>query len=169
MKTSIALVSVWLLVAVSFDGAAAQASSAGGGTANAPPAAPAPGSAGIFRANADLQAALARSIANGGALASASITVTDEYRGRLIRRTEPNGAIAHPGNTEMHYIVEGSGTVVIGGTIVRREGAPATIEGGEAHDVVKGDIIIIPAGSAHRYSEIVEPITYLEFRFVAPE
>jgi mannose-6-phosphate isomerase-like protein (cupin superfamily) len=87
----------------------------------------------------------------------------------LVRRTEPNGAIAHPGNTEMHYIVEGSGTVVTGGTVVRREGAPATIEGGEAHRVVKGDIIIIPAESAHRYSEIVEPITYLEFRFVAPE
>lgn len=106
MKTSIALVSVWLLVAGSFDGAAAQAGAAGGGTANAPPAAPAPGSAGIFRANADLQAALARSVANGGALASASITVTDQYRGSLIRRTEPNGAIVHPGNTEMHFIVE---------------------------------------------------------------
>jgi quercetin dioxygenase-like cupin family protein len=45
----------------------------------------------------------------------------------------------------------------------------ATIEGGESHPVVVGDIIIIPAGSPHRYSEVVEPITYLEFRFVAPE
>jgi mannose-6-phosphate isomerase-like protein (cupin superfamily) len=169
MKTSIAWVSVCLLLAVSFDGAAGQAGAGAGGAANAPPAAPAPGSAGIFRANAELQAALARSIANGGALASASITVTDQYRGSLVRRTEPNGAIAHPGNTEIHYIVEGSGTVVTGGAVVRRDGAPATIEGGEAHRVVKGDIIIIPAGSAHRYSEVIEPITYLEFRFVAPE
>jgi mannose-6-phosphate isomerase-like protein (cupin superfamily) len=169
MKTSIAWVSVCLLLAVSFDGAAGQAGAGAGGAANAPPAAPAPGSAGIFRANAELQAALARSIANGGALASTSITVTDQYRGSLVRRTEPNGAIAHPGNTEIHYIVEGSGTVVTGGAVVRRDGAPATIEGGEAHRVVKGDIIIIPAGSAHRYSEVIEPITYLEFRFVAPE
>jgi mannose-6-phosphate isomerase-like protein (cupin superfamily) len=169
MKTSTALVSVWLVLAVSFDGAAGQAGAPAGGPANAPPPAPAPGSAGIFRANADLQAAMARSIANGGAMSSASITVTDQYRGSLVRRTEPNGAIAHPGNTEMHYILEGSGTVVTGGTIVRREGAPATIEGGEAHDVVRGDIIIIPAGSAHRYSRVAEPITYLEFRFVAPE
>lgn len=102
-------------------------------------------------------------------MASSSITVTDQYRGSLVRRTEPNGAIAHPGNTEMHYILEGSGTVVTGGAIVRRESAQATIEGGEAHDVVTGDIIIIPAGSPHRYSRVVEPIMYLEFRFVAPE
>jgi mannose-6-phosphate isomerase-like protein (cupin superfamily) len=164
MKTSIALFSACLFVAVSFGGAAAQA-----GTAAAPPAAPPPGAAGIIRTNADLRAAKARSIATGGAMASSSITVTDQYRGSLVRRTEPNGAIAHPGNTEMHYILEGSGTVVTGGAIVRREGAPATIEGGEAHDVVIGDIIIIPAGSPHRYSRVVEPIMYLEFRFVAPE
>jgi mannose-6-phosphate isomerase-like protein (cupin superfamily) len=102
-------------------------------------------------------------------MSSASVTLTDQYRASMVRRTEPNGAIAHPGNTEMHYIVEGSGTVVTGGTVVRRDGAPAQIEGGEAHRVVKGDIIIIPAGSLHMYSEVVEPITYLEFRFVAPE
>ena len=56
-----------------------------------------------------------------------------------------------------------------GGTVVRTEGAPARIEGGESHRVQKGDIVIIPAGSPHMYSEIVEPITYLEWRWVAPE
>jgi mannose-6-phosphate isomerase-like protein (cupin superfamily) len=134
-----------------------------------PPPAPAPGSAGIFRANADLQAAMARSIAGGNAMSSSSITVTDQYRGSLVRRTEPNGAIQHQGNTELHYILEGSGTVVTGGTVVRREGVPATIQGGESHRVVKGDIIIVPAGSPHMYSQIDEPITYLEWRWVAPQ
>ncbi|MSR21353.1 MAG: hypothetical protein EXR91_10350 [Gemmatimonadetes bacterium] len=161
MKKSLSMAMVLLLIAVAFGEVAGQSTP--------PPPAPAPGSAGIFRTNADLQAALAQSIAAGGALTSASITLTDQYRSSLVRRTEPNGAIAHPGNTEMHYIVEGVGTVVTGGTVVRRDGTPATIAGGEAHRVVKGDIIIIPAGSAHMYSEIVEPITYLEFRFVAPE
>jgi mannose-6-phosphate isomerase-like protein (cupin superfamily) len=134
-----------------------------------PPPAPAPGSAGIFRSNADLQTALAASKANGNAMASSSITVTDEYRGALVHRTEPNGAIQHQGNAELHYILEGSGTVVTGGRIVRTEGAPARIEGGEAHRVVKGDIIIIPAGSPHMYSQVDAPITYLEWRWVAPE
>jgi hypothetical protein len=35
--------------------------------------------------------------------------------------------------------------------------------------VVKGDIIIIPAGSPHMYSQVDEPITYLEWRWVAPQ
>jgi mannose-6-phosphate isomerase-like protein (cupin superfamily) len=134
-----------------------------------PPPAPAPGAAGIFRSNADLQAALAASKASGNAMASSSITVTDEYRGSLVHRSQPNGAIQHQGNSELHYILEGSGTVVTGGTIVRSEGAPARIEGGEAHRVVKGDIIVIPAGSPHMYSQVDEPITYLEWRWVAPE
>lgn len=169
MKKTISLGMVLLLTAVAVGEASGQAGAAPRRSSTPPPPAPAPGSAGIFRANADLQAALARSIANGRDMASASVVLTDEYRASLVRRTEPNGAIAHAGNTEMHYIVEGSGTVVTGGTVVRHDGAPATIEGGEAHSVVPGDIIVIPAGSAHRYSEIVEPITYLEFRFVAPE
>ena len=136
--------------------------------ATPPPPAPAPGSAGIFRSNADLQAALRASMAGGEAMASSSITVTDEYRGSLVHRNQPNGAIAHQGNTEMHFILEGSGTVVTGGTIVRNQGAPATIQGGESHRVTKGDIIIIPAGSLHMYSQVDEPITYLEWRWVAP-
>ena len=169
MKKSISMLGAWLLAAVFAVDAAAQAGTPARAPADPPPPAPAPGSAGIFRSNADLRAALARSIANGGAMASASITITDQYRGSFVRRAEPNGAILHPGNTELHYIVEGSGTVHTGGTVVRRPGEMATIEGGESHRVVKGDIIIIPAGSAHRYSEVVEPITYLEWRFVAPE
>ena len=169
MKTPISLVTTCLLMAAALGDVAAQTGAAGAGAADPPPPAPAPGSAGIFRANADMQAALARSIGNGGAMASASITLTDQYRGAFVRRTEPNGAIVHPGNTELHYIVEGSGTVETGGTVIRREGAMATIQGGESHRVVRGDIIIIPAGSPHRYSEVLEPITYLEWRFVAPE
>ncbi len=133
-----------------------------------PPPAPPPGAAGIFRSNADLQAAVAASIAGGNAMVSSSITVTDEYRGSLVHRNQPNGVIAHQGNTELHFILEGSGTVVTGGTIVRHQDGPASIEGGKAHRVTKGDIIIIPAGSLHMYSEVDEPITYLEWRWVAP-
>jgi len=165
MRRSISVGTLLLVAAGTFGEADAQT----GAAANPPPPAPAPGSAGIFRSNADLQAALARAIAGGGAMSSASITLTDQYRAAMIRRTEPNGAIVHAGNTEMHYIVEGSGTVETGGTVVRREGVPATIQGGESHAVVKGDIIFIPAGSPHRYSEVREPIIYLEVRFVAPE
>lgn len=165
MKITMSFGVALLLTATTTGGAAGQA----GAARTPPPPAPAPGSPAIFRTNAEMRETLERSIAQGGDLASSSITVTDEYRGSFVHRNVPNGAIAHPGNTELHYIVEGSGTVVTGGTIIREDGAPGRIEGGEAHRVVPGDIIIIPAGSPHMYSQIDEPITYLEWRFVAPE
>jgi mannose-6-phosphate isomerase-like protein (cupin superfamily) len=139
------------------------------GQATPPPPAPAPGSAGIFRSGAEMMAALRSSISEGGAMAGSGITQTDQYRGSFVYRSEPNGAITHQGNTELHYIVEGSGVVTTGGTVVRTEGVPARIEGGESHRVAPGDIIIIPAGSPHMYSQVDEPITYLEWRWVAPE
>ena len=33
----------------------------------------------------------------------------------------------------------------------------------------KGDVVIVPAGSAHMYSKVNGEITYLEVRFVAPK
>jgi mannose-6-phosphate isomerase-like protein (cupin superfamily) len=169
MKRTLLLGAALLLTTTLAAEAAAQAGGAAGGAAASPPPAPAPGSPGIFRSNAELQAALDRAIASGNEPATSSITLTDQYRGSLVRRTRPNSALAHAGNTEIHYIVEGSGTVVTGGNIVRQDGAPARIEGGESHRVVPGDIIVIPAGSPHMYSQVDQPITYLEFRFVAPE
>lgn len=134
--------------------------------------APPPGAAGIFKANADLQSVLKAAIAKTNDMATSPIASNDQYRVNLVHRPKANGAIAHPGYTELHYIVEGSGTVVTGGKIVRKPGAPAseaTIEGGESHPVTKGDVIIVPAGSAHMYSAVNGEITYLEVRFQAPK
>ncbi len=137
-----------------------------------PPPAPAPGSAGIYKNNAELSAVLKRAIAAiSGDTASASIANTDQYRINVVYRPTPGAAIAHPGNTELHYILEGSGTIVTGGTIVRPpagSSARTTIANGEAHPMTKGDVIVVPAGSAHWYRDVEAPITYLEVRFVAP-
>ncbi|MFN7983525.1 MAG: AraC family ligand binding domain-containing protein [Vicinamibacterales bacterium] len=141
--------------------------------AEAAPPAPPPGSAGIFKANSDLQAVLAKAMAGATDMSTSAVANTDQYRVNIVHRPKANFAIAHPGNTELHYIIEGSGTVTTGGKIVRKPGAAAstaTIEGGESHKVTKGDIVIVPAGSAHMYSEVAASgITYLEVRFVAPK
>lgn len=140
--------------------------------AEAPAPAPPSGSAGIFKSNVDLQAALKKAIAASNDMAASPIALTDQYRVNIVHRPKANGAIAHPGYTELHYIIEGSGTVVTGGKIVRKQGAPAasaTIEGGDTHKVTKGDVVIVPAGSAHMYSEVNGEITYLEVRFIAPK
>jgi mannose-6-phosphate isomerase-like protein (cupin superfamily) len=91
------------------------------------------------------------------------------------------GAIAHDQQTEGYLIVSGTGTLVTGGKIVNGRRSPpesevtkvlngpscsGTTVGAEVvKKVVKtGDIIIIPAGVPHGWSEIPEHVDYLSFR-----
>ena len=91
------------------------------------------------------------------------------------------GGIAHDGQTEGYLIVSGGGTLVTGGKIYNgRKSAPesevtTTLNGPSCSgaiggaDVVKrvvktGDIIIIPAGVPHGWTEIGDHVDYLSFR-----
>ena len=93
------------------------------------------------------------------------------------------GAIQHHNQTEVYYVVSGRGTMVTGGELtdgraldpegqtVRTLTGPSSvggIGGGESRDVGPGDMVIIPAGSPHGFSEITETITYIVVR-VDPE
>jgi mannose-6-phosphate isomerase-like protein (cupin superfamily) len=132
-----------------------------------PPPAPPPGSPAVYRAGDDLLAALQKAADRGG-MTSGAIGNTDQYRINLVRRVKPAGALAHAGNTELHYITDGAGTLVTGGTIVRPAGGGATIQNGETRRVMKGDVILIPADTPHWYKDVEGSITYLEVRFVVP-
>jgi hypothetical protein len=91
------------------------------------------------------------------------------------------GGIYHEKQTEGYLITSGSGTMVTGGHIINGRKSPANAEvtttlngpscsgliGGA--DVVKrpvkqGDIVIIPAGVPHGWSEIPDHVDYLSFR-----
>jgi len=176
MRKTITTIAVGLFLmmcaAKSQQSVALQAPAVGRGAAQSATAAPPPGSAGIYKSDAELTAALKKAIAAANGNQSTSpIANTDEYRINIVHREKAAGALAHEGNTELHYIIEGAGVVVTGGTIVRRTDGVnnATIQGGETHAIKKGDVIIVPAGSAHWYKEVTAPITYLEVRFVAPK
>src|SRR5438093_2309102 len=91
----------------------------GAGTAEAAPPAPPPGSAGIYKAGSDLTAVLKKAIAAAPDMATSAVANTDGYRINVVHRGKSAGAIAHPGNTELHYIIDGAATFVSGGTIVR--------------------------------------------------
>jgi len=136
----------------------------------APPAAPAPGSPATYRSAEALASALKTAKGTPGGMTTAAISNTDQYRINIVHRARAAGAIAHAGNTELHYIIEGSGTVVTGGTIVPgADGKPASITNGVTQKVVKGDVIIVPSNSPHWYSQIDSTITYLEVRWPAPK
>jgi len=90
------------------------------------------------------------------------------------------GGIAHDSQTEGYYIVSGGGTLITGGHIVngRKSGPDAevtkvlngpscsgTMAGDLVRKVVKtGDIIIIPAGVPHGWTDITDHVDYLSFR-----
>jgi len=94
--------------------------------------------------------------------------------------TKTPTAIQHHQHTESYFITEGRGTFVSGGTLV--DGAPVDsagmivrtlvgpstrgvrIEGGTAREVKAGDVVIVPAGVVHGFSEIQEDLKYLVFR-----
>ena len=103
-------------------------------------------------------------------MSTSAVANTDQYRINIVRRGKGAGAIAHAGNTELHYIVDGAATFVTGGTIVRPAAADAVaeIQGGQSKRVAKGDVIVIPENSPHWYRDVEGSITYLEVRFVAP-
>jgi mannose-6-phosphate isomerase-like protein (cupin superfamily) len=129
----------------------------------APPSAPA-----TYLSEAELMATLKEAAKTAPAMHTAPIKLADHYRINIVRRTTGQGAIAHPDGTEVHHIIDGTATLVTGGTIVRVAGATAgsaTITGGESRRVAKGDVILVPAGTPHWYKDLEGPITYLEVRF----
>jgi mannose-6-phosphate isomerase-like protein (cupin superfamily) len=90
--------------------------------------------------------------------------------------TNLTGMASHDKVSEVYYVVEGSGTFVTGGALVKPQkreassdtvkqlsgpgSAGAGITGGVSRKLSKGDMVIIPAGTPHGFSEVQETITY---------
>src|SRR5207237_1397213 len=90
--------------------------------------------------------------------------------------TNLTGMAAHDKVSEVYYVVEGSGTFVTGGALVKpqkRESSSDTvkqlsgpgyagsgIQGGTSRRLSKGDMVIIPAGTPHGFTDVQETITY---------
>jgi mannose-6-phosphate isomerase-like protein (cupin superfamily) len=86
-------------------------------------------------------------------------------------------ALIHNRVTEIYQITTGSGTIVTGGALdnptatdlTRLNAGPSqtgTHKGGESKHVGPKDVIIIPAGTPHRFSQLDgSEIVYLVYRF----
>jgi mannose-6-phosphate isomerase-like protein (cupin superfamily) len=96
------------------------------------------------------------------------------------RSVNAPGAILHSKVTEVYHIMEGSGTLVTGGTLPDATASPAdgqvvqvlvgpsigsrTIENGNSRKVGAGDVIVIPAGVPHWFSSVDADLKYLVIR-----
>lgn len=139
-----------------------------------------PATSGTFISADEIASTLKQSIANN--VVDQPIKAADVPGGHkaslaMLRRTRPETtALIHDHVTEIYQIVEGAGTLVTGGTLTEAKPTDLTRlnagmsqtgvhQGGESRRVKKDDVIIVPAGMAHRFSELDGPITYLVYRF----
>jgi mannose-6-phosphate isomerase-like protein (cupin superfamily) len=94
----------------------------------------------------------------------------------LYRSRPETSALIHDHVTEIYHVIEGSGTLMTGGRLegekasdLTRVGAgmshTGTHVGGESRHVGPKDVIVVPAGTAHRFSQLDAPISYLVYRF----
>ena len=140
------------------------------------PQAPVPA---VFISKEEHDAVLKESIAKNAI--DTPIKATDIPGGKtavaMLYRSKPEvSALIHNDVTETYYILSGSGTIVTGGSLgtpkptdLTRVNAgmsqTGTRMGGTSKKVKPGDIIIIPAGTPHSFSELDAPISYLVYRF----
>src|SRR5436190_6658031 len=91
---------------------------------------------------------------------------TAGYKVHASRRVDPGQAEIHKLDTEVIYVVEGSASLVTGGkaidmkTIAPNEIRGSKIEGGEEHQITKGDAIIIPNGIPHQFTSVTGELNY---------
>jgi mannose-6-phosphate isomerase-like protein (cupin superfamily) len=104
-----------------------------------------------------------------------NLLVTPAYRVQAGRRDQPGLAEIHTYETDIDYVVEGSATFVTGGTVPDvKATAPgefrgSKIVGGEVHQLKKGDVIVVPAGVPHWFSEVKPGFLYFVVKSIAPK
>ena len=99
-------------------------------------------------------------------LKGVSLVSGGNYKVDASHRDEAGMVEVHTRDTDIIYMLDGSATLVTGGTLVDAK----TIEpeeirgkgshGGESRLVAKGDVIVIPNGTPHWFKEIKGPINY---------
>lgn len=112
---------------------------------------------------ADLQAALAKLPADRPA-SSVRVFTLDPYNVAVEQRQpRAQGAASHADRAELFFVIDGTGTMLTGGTIpdgkasgVNTQGT--TITGGTRIEFKKGDFIVVPSGVPHQFVDLKAPV-----------
>ncbi|HEY3011813.1 MAG TPA: cupin domain-containing protein [Gemmatimonadales bacterium] len=89
-----------------------------------------------------------------------------DYKIHASRREGPGMAEIHTRDTDIAYILQGSATLVTGGTAlgVKSTGTEelrgSAIQGGETRQLAVGDVVVIPNGVPHWFKEVKAPFLY---------
>ena len=116
------------------------------------------GASGVTYVNHDKVAA---ALSKGGPLVSApDLLVSGSHRDKA-------GQVeVHEKETDVIYVVDGAATFVTGGTMVGGKMTKpgqflgSDIDGGQAHHLSKGDVIVVPARTPHWFKEVPQSVSY---------
>ena len=91
---------------------------------------------------------------------------TPRYKLDAGRRSMPGEVEYHEHAVDVMHVVRGTATVVTGGEMVEpRTVAPGEVRaaattGGRAHELGEGDVLAIPQGVPHQFTEVSDPFHY---------
>jgi uncharacterized protein GlcG (DUF336 family)/quercetin dioxygenase-like cupin family protein len=98
-----------------------------------------------------------------------SVLVDGQGRNYMIhasRREKAGAAEVHTNDADLIYVLAGQATFVTGGKVIAPRNIAAdeirgeAIEGGETRQIVKGDVLVVPAGVPHWFKEVKGPVLY---------
>jgi quercetin dioxygenase-like cupin family protein len=109
-----------------------------------------------------------------GCTKAGSFANTPEYTVTCSHRTGPGVVEIHPKETDVIYVLDGAATFVTGGTAKNVKADDplqprgTDIQGGEPHHLVKGDVIVVPAGQPHWFKEVPASVSYFVVKVLKP-
>jgi mannose-6-phosphate isomerase-like protein (cupin superfamily) len=103
------------------------------------------------------------------AFAKGAVLFDGQVRNYMVhasRREAPGMAEIHTKDADIVYVLDGTATLVTGGTAIdakmtaEGELRGTAINGGDTRQLKKGDVIIVPAGVPHWFREVTNPFLY---------
>ena len=97
----------------------------------------------------------------------------DGYKIHASRRESAGQAEVHTRDTDLIYVLQGSATIVTGGTVIEPKSVAAdeirgtAIEGGNARTLAKGDVLVVPNGVPHWFRTVDGPLLYYVVKVTA--
>jgi quercetin dioxygenase-like cupin family protein len=100
------------------------------------------------------------------------VTRTPTYSVSASHRDKAGQVEVHEKETDVFYVTDGQATFVVGGEMV---GGKLTrpnqylgddIRGGETHNLSKGDVLVIPAGTPHWFKAVPGEVSYFVVKVI---
>jgi quercetin dioxygenase-like cupin family protein len=110
---------------------------------------------------------VAGKLAKGGNMVS-----TPNYIVLGSHRDKQGGVEVHDKETDVIYVTDGTATFATGGTMIGGKMTKADqhlgtdIKGGETHELSKGDVVVVPAGTPHWFKSVPSQISYFVVKVI---